>query len=70
MERRDWSDIYVGGTRLEQISEFKYLECVSMDQVQMLPIVIGRWRAREKLRVLSGLWLILGRFKLVSESAA
>ena len=50
MERRDWSDIYVGGTRLEQISEFKYLECVSMDQVQMLPIVIGRWRAREKLR--------------------
>ena len=34
--------ICVGRVQLEQVSEFKYLGCVLMNQMQMMPSAVGR----------------------------
>ena len=34
--------VHVDGARLEQVSEFKYLGVFWMNQVQMMPNVVGR----------------------------
>ena len=50
----------MGGARLEQVSEFKYLERTLNNQVQTLPSVIGKWRMGGNFQMQSGPWLMLG----------
>ena len=47
------------GMRLEHVLEFKYLDMVSMNQVQMMKSVVGRKRMGEKFQVLLVPWLMV-----------